>query len=171
MKKVAMDWRLSREPADCDVLTITEYEELVASKTQFLQNQVSAAIDEIEKKQSELLAQIKLNPRNNASQKISIELKTGMEKFGFWVSLNNFSSFVDVDHTDDCLLVITRTNVERSSLALNLLQTVSETLRIHIAVKSGHSDKKTNRDKNLSGTYSLHSEINSRPVFKVIFNV
>ena len=50
MKKVAMDWRLSREPADCDVLTITEYEELVASKTQFLQNQVSAAIDEIEKK-------------------------------------------------------------------------------------------------------------------------
>ena len=72
-----------RQPADCDVLTITEYEELVASKTQFLQNQVSAAIDEIEKKQSELLAQIKLNPRNNASQKISIELKTGMEKFGF----------------------------------------------------------------------------------------
>ena len=73
----------SRQPADCDVLTITEYEELVASKTQFLQNQVSAAIDEIEKKQSELLAQIKLNPRNNASQKISIELKTGMENFGF----------------------------------------------------------------------------------------
>ena len=72
-----------RKPADCDVLTIKEYAELVASKIKYLQNQVSAAIDEIEKKQSELLTQIKLNPRNNASQKISIELKTGMENFDF----------------------------------------------------------------------------------------
>ena len=38
--------------------------------------------------------------------------------------------------------LLTRTNVERSSLALNLLQTVSETQRIHIAVQSGHSDIK-----------------------------
>ena len=75
-----------RQPADCDVLTITEYEELVASKTQYLQNQVSTvidkAIDEMDKKQSELLAQIKSDPRNNVFQTISIELKIGMEKFG-----------------------------------------------------------------------------------------
>ena len=73
-----------RQPADCDVLTIKEYEELVANKTQYLQNQVNTAIDEaideIEKKQSELLAQIKSDPRNIAPQKISIELKVGMEK-------------------------------------------------------------------------------------------
>ena len=76
-----------RRPVDCDVLTITEYEELVTRKTQYLQNQVSTAIDEaideMDKKQSELLAQIKSDPRNIAPQKISIELKIGMKYFGF----------------------------------------------------------------------------------------
>ena len=72
-----------RQPADCDVLTIKEYEKLVASKTQYLQNQVSTAIDEaideMDKKQSKLLAQIKSDPRNIAPQKISIEIKIGMK--------------------------------------------------------------------------------------------
>ena len=77
-----------RQPIDCNVLTITEYEELVASKTQYLQNQVSTAIDEaideMDKKLSELLAQIKSDPRNIAPQKISIDIRIGMKlKFGF----------------------------------------------------------------------------------------
>ena len=43
---------------------------------------IDKAIDEMDKKQSELLAQIKSDPRNNVFQTISIELKIGMEKFG-----------------------------------------------------------------------------------------
>ena len=76
-----------RRPVDCDVLTITEYEELVTRKSQYLQNKVSTAIDKaidrMDKKQSELLAQIKSDPRNSALQKISIEIKIGMQEFGF----------------------------------------------------------------------------------------
>ena len=72
-----------RKPADCDVLTITEYEELVASKTKYLQNQVNTAIDEMEKKQFELLAQIRSDPRKIAPPKINIEFEIGMKEFGF----------------------------------------------------------------------------------------
>ena len=117
-----------RQPIDCNVLTITEYEELVASKTQYLQNQVSTAIDEaideMDKKQSELSAQIKSDPRNSAP-KISIEIKIGMQEFGFWVLMNfrnEFSKFSlvisDEDQTDDCLFVIREEGlVQRSNVA------------------------------------------------------
>ena len=51
------------------------------------------------------------------------------------------------------------------------MRTISEPLRIHIAVESGNPDQKTYRDKNFSGTYSFHSQVNNRPVFMVSFNV
>ena len=57
--------------------------------------------------------------------------------------------------------------------SLNKLKTISEPLRIHISVVSGHTDniQKKFNDQNFSGTYIFHSEFNNRPVFKVSLNI
>ena len=64
---------------DCDTIEITEYDKLVASETQKLQTKVSLAIDNalktIEKKQTELITDIKNDPRKSAVDSMSLDLK------------------------------------------------------------------------------------------------
>ena len=67
-----------RHDTDCDTLPLTEYEKLVASETNHVQAKVTAAIDKametIANKQSELLANIKFDPRKRTGEKMILEL-------------------------------------------------------------------------------------------------
>ena len=67
-------------------MEITEYERLVSSETQVLQSKMTRAIDaamnSIQTKQSELMAEIKSDPRKNAIRKknIKLNLQISIEK-------------------------------------------------------------------------------------------
>ena len=68
-----------RRFTDCDTMAITEYENLVASEIIKLQTKVTSVIDNalktIEKKQTELMANIKLDPRKSPVDNMSLELE------------------------------------------------------------------------------------------------
>ena len=67
-------------------MEITEYERLVSSETQVLQSKMTRAIDaamnSIQTKQSELMAEIKSDPRKSAIRKknIKLNLQISIEK-------------------------------------------------------------------------------------------
>ena len=75
-----------RKYTDCDIMEIKEYERLVSSETQVLQSKMTRAIDDamnsIQAKQSELMAEIKSDPRKSAIRKknIKLNLQISMEK-------------------------------------------------------------------------------------------
>ena len=68
----------SLKPPYCDVMEISEYDRLVAKETKTLQVKVTAVIDEAIKtmgmKQTELLDNIKLDPRNSEMETIQMKL-------------------------------------------------------------------------------------------------
>ena len=67
-----------RRYTDCDTMEITEYERLVSSETEALQSKMTMAIDAamntIQTKQSELMMEIRSDPRKSAIPKKSIKL-------------------------------------------------------------------------------------------------
>ena len=67
-----------RRFTDCDVMEITEYERLVRTETEALQskmtNAIDAAMSTIQTKQSELMAEIKSDPRKSGMPKRNIKL-------------------------------------------------------------------------------------------------
>ena len=67
-----------RQDTDCDTMPLKDYEKLVASETKHVQAKVTAAIDKametIANKQSELLTNIKFDPRKRAAEKMIFEL-------------------------------------------------------------------------------------------------
>ena len=92
-----------RHDTDCDTLPLTEYEKLVASETNHVQAKVTAAIDKametIALEQSELMENIKCDPRKRAAERMTLQLDfkisySGLLKCQRFVrekSNNNFS--------------------------------------------------------------------------------
>ena len=136
-----------QQDTDCDTMPLKDYEKLVASETKHVQAKVTAAIDKametIANKQSELLANIKFDPRKRAAEKMTFELDFKISYPGL-LKCQSFS--------------------EKNQRTFSVS-------RIRVVVESGLScDSKTYRDKNYSGTYSFHSEYNNQPVYEVNFN-
>ena len=63
----------------CDTMEFEAYEQLVENQTKLLQTKVTAAIDKginaMEKKQSELIAKIKSDPRKSAIERLTLMLE------------------------------------------------------------------------------------------------
>ena len=68
-----------RRYTDCDIMEITEYKRLVSSETEALQSKMTMAIDAamntIQTKQSELMMEIRSDPRKTAIRKRNITLR------------------------------------------------------------------------------------------------
>ena len=83
-----------RQFNQCDTMEFEDYEKLIEKEIKLLQTKVTVAIDKginsIEKKQSELIAKIKADPRKSAieSMKLELVLKTS----GLFYNSDTFNS-------------------------------------------------------------------------------
>ena len=68
-----------RQFNQCDTMEFESYEKLIEKEIKLLQTKVTVAIDKginsIEKKQSELIAKIKADPRKSAIESMTLELE------------------------------------------------------------------------------------------------